>query len=956
MLNIPYCAKIVKYFTTPFQRLLFVCILVFSLNVQTEASNSLRIIVLSKITIDGNEQDSTTIDTLARNSFKENGYRVLNLDTSLQAQKAAFSDSIKSGLVPDTLSTLNVDVIQSLYLNCSKNTDTILNANIKSYSCILSSTTIRMDSGDTLFNKVFNWTAHGLSANMALQFLIENKIPSSLKETAQTIKSNWNVNSNQDWNIDLVVTGLANRHQTEQIEKQLKLFPGVSQVRQPVFNRELAKFIIEGNGPAAFRKFPETLEANSVIALRIVYQTESVIHAEYDFAKAFRVPISVYVNLQNRPKQKRSDDLLYNHGREIVKSSLFNLEYFNIFNVNVVTNKPAMDQNNRKKLAQKARTTHTKLVLILNLIRKDRWTATFDLIGVRGMQSLITATATDPDPLVSIDKAVRILDKRYRESFETLKIKNELQLSKVDTEKAFNQGVVVDSFEVGQIFPSRLPYYRNNGLGLMKLRNNTDKSIRENRVTFKIGDTVTATQKVEDIPQGQTYTINIGLDALPQKNFGANKYLQMSASIVYKTGGSYGKIDEYTPIVLHSPDTIDWSVPESVASFILPNDEVIKNLAIESCSNKTYDPIYANLQKASSVYSGLWHKPLRYLVDPVDTSFHSSLDTVKFPGQTLESLSGDCDDLTVLLASLFESIGIPTAIIITPGHVLLGIDTGALKGGHILFNRRRTDFVNVDGALFIPVEATAIGKSFNEAWNSGVTAIKNADDKIVVFRTRQAWKTYPSASPEVNKTKNVKLHSRKEKLDEVLTLVKFKTNGIGNTCQFDSNLVDNMPPINESEIDERNCPLIDANMTWLVGDSIQGQMKALDLCQDGVPEACYNLSVMLTIDKTDNSDSDTISRAFDVAISQLDSNVVSMLLDKGGLGLGDESSAKAKARRRINEYLKKAKNQLKKKKKDGKDIPKITISPTGGRKGKPLMMEPQQASFYLFWAQIDVQR
>lgn len=55
---------------------------------------------------------------------------------------------------------------------------------------------------------------------------------------------------------------------------------------------------------------------------------------------------------------------------------------------------------------------------------------------------------------------------------------------------------------------------------------------------------------------------------------------------------------------------------------------------------------------------------LKYINDPPD-------EYVKPPEETLITMSGDCDDASVLLASLLESIGVPTEFVFVPGHVYI---------------------------------------------------------------------------------------------------------------------------------------------------------------------------------------------------------------------------------------------------------------------------------------------
>ena len=50
---------------------------------------------------------------------------------------------------------------------------------------------------------------------------------------------------------------------------------------------------------------------------------------------------------------------------------------------------------------------------------------------------------------------------------------------------------------------------------------------------------------------------------------------------------------------------------------------------------------------------------VRYVRDVLD------IETLATPARTLDTMSGDCDDQTTLLASLLESIGHPTRFVVT---------------------------------------------------------------------------------------------------------------------------------------------------------------------------------------------------------------------------------------------------------------------------------------------------
>jgi hypothetical protein len=135
---------------------------------------------------------------------------------------------------------------------------------------------------------------------------------------------------------------------------------------------------------------------------------------------------------------------------------------------------------------------------------------------------------------------------------------------------------------------------------------------------------------------------------------------------------------------------------------------------------------------------------LQYVNDPRLTADH-----VQYPSETLTLRGGDCDDMTVLFASLLGSVGIPTAFVdvVPPGrpdssHTYLLFDTGLEpRYGGILADNPKRYIVRRDerGAqtIWIPVEATAIAHGFEEAWSRG--AREYFDDVEVSLGLVRGW-------------------------------------------------------------------------------------------------------------------------------------------------------------------------------------------------------------------------
>lgn len=130
---------------------------------------------------------------------------------------------------------------------------------------------------------------------------------------------------------------------------------------------------------------------------------------------------------------------------------------------------------------------------------------------------------------------------------------------------------------------------------------------------------------------------------------------------------------------------------------------------------------------------------LSYVPDATTTRL---VDQVQYPGETLAAGGGDCEDLTVLLASSLMAVGIHTAVVdlrprqpvpvVAPtadpgryGHVFLLVDTG-IEAAYLnelgLNEFQALTRTGATGAptLWIPIEPTVLEQGFDEAFAVGV--------------------------------------------------------------------------------------------------------------------------------------------------------------------------------------------------------------------------------------------
>ena len=114
---------------------------------------------------------------------------------------------------------------------------------------------------------------------------------------------------------------------------------------------------------------------------------------------------------------------------------------------------------------------------------------------------------------------------------------------------------------------------------------------------------------------------------------------------------------------------------------------------------------------------------ISYVSDP-----RAVVDRVQYPAETLLSKGGDCDDLSVLFFSLFESIGIECSFIDyineeSPSHVTIIFNTELDPEEYALITNNEKKIVlrkNEAGKekIWIPIETTEL-KGFDTAWEAG---------------------------------------------------------------------------------------------------------------------------------------------------------------------------------------------------------------------------------------------
>jgi hypothetical protein len=205
--------------------------------------------------------------------------------------------------------------------------------------------------------------------------------------------------------------------------------------------------------------------------------------------------------------------------------------------------------------------------------------------------------------------------------------------------------------------------------------------------------------------------------------------VQALVEVTARAGSAATRGSKVVSATIRNRSAISWKDSAALASFVTPNDEPVAAFAREALVMAGYsgggrEPLLSPaFSRAQILVDALGALGFSYVEDPrtpiTKVLGSETVDTVRFARFTLFTRAGDCDDTTALLASLFESAGLSTAILTTPGHVLLAFDSGEPAAAAWLYGTPTAGTIAKDGTLWIPVETTVLGEGFRGAWEKG---------------------------------------------------------------------------------------------------------------------------------------------------------------------------------------------------------------------------------------------
>jgi hypothetical protein len=185
-------------------------------------------------------------------------------------------------------------------------------------------------------------------------------------------------------------------------------------------------------------------------------------------------------------------------------------------------------------------------------------------------------------------------------------------------------------------------------------------------------------------------------------------------------------------------------MPELIASFVTPNHPCIAPICLEASKyldelsgdnslNNYSDYDYSRIvNQIESIYTALLKKDIVFSATP--PSFEVTGQRVRLANNVLENRMGNCLDLSLLLCSCLEHVGLRSMIVMYEAHAMVGVwvDPTAEVPAVGYDSSELLQYIGDDNGerKLILIESTSLtgGKDFTEACRCGDEQFKSADD------------------------------------------------------------------------------------------------------------------------------------------------------------------------------------------------------------------------------------
>jgi len=313
--------------------------------------------------------------------------------------------------------------------------------------------------------------------------------------------------------------------------------------------------------------------------------------------------------------------------------------------------------------------------------------------------------------------------------------------------------VRIREIKFNDVFPVFLKYYDTHSIGQVVFENSGTAPIRDMEVTFfvdKYMDNPTQCPAPPILNGGQKATIDL-LALFSEKVLSITESTVVSGKVAvsYTQGGKRLSVERSGSLHVQDRNAITWDDDRKVAAFVLYKDPAVLEIAktLARIVKEAPPSIDGNLSTAMTLHEALRKYGMSYVVDPtssyaVQSKSKVTVDYIQYPRSSLQYKAGDCDDLSVLYASILQGVGIDTAFITVPGHIYMAfsLKMGAEKARKLFSNP--SNLIIRGDKVWVPLEITMTTRDFLEAWDKGASEWRENAAEAHLTTVAEAWDVF----------------------------------------------------------------------------------------------------------------------------------------------------------------------------------------------------------------------
>jgi tetratricopeptide (TPR) repeat protein len=293
------------------------------------------------------------------------------------------------------------------------------------------------------------------------------------------------------------------------------------------------------------------------------------------------------------------------------------------------------------------------------------------------------------------------------------------------------------SVQVQEIFPSLIQQLQRDPVGEVTIRNPNDNAVSNVRLEARLADFMSEgweSSPVLSLGAGASFSVDLRLP-VEQSILNLNTRLvnaPLRLTVRYEIDNQEREITFTEGITVHPVTALTWEESGKLATYVTPADTYVNQFSSTfRAINREASSwgVSADFLRAARLADAVGSHGIEYIQDP-QLGIASILgdptvvDSVQLPRTTLWYRRGDCDDTTALLASVFESVSISTAIMTSPDHVFLAFDSGQPEQDAWMFDSETTVAIPYNGTLWIPFETTILDQGFLASWEEGSRLVR----------------------------------------------------------------------------------------------------------------------------------------------------------------------------------------------------------------------------------------